>query len=563
MKKLLALTIICILSSLSTYASSFILEIGICKVEFNILPTFDRTVELKSVISYSYTNLTPPDKICLNVPETVEYNSYKYTVTSIAKFGLNNCPPTLSLPKTISSIGGLAFGNEITKLTISEENPYYCFIDGIIYDKAKTEVVACLRDVKSAFLPNTVKEVSDSAFYGCALEMIVLPDNVERLGVAAFRECKNLHEVNLPKSLLKIREACFQSSGLESIVIPGKINEIESHTFYNTHLKNIDIPEGVVNIGSHAFAQSELSSVILPNSLVVIGPSAFYETLITEIELPTKITVIENGTFCRSKLKTMHIPASICKIDYNAFSGCSDLETVIFDGEYCDFGYNVFSGCPSLNTVILPNKATDISDSMFEGCTALQEIKLPSSCNKIGYGAFSRCNSLSSIEFSSDLTSIGTEAFAYCDALSKVEFPKGLEKIWQNAFSESRIVELHLPESLSYIAKNAFSNCKVQSIYCCWENPPTFENIWCEWNYEYSSLYVPIGTDLKYKSTYPWHQFYKISEYDNSGINDVTAESPRTIIEMYDLQGRNVSSEYKGVMIIKYSDGTTTKYINN
>jgi hypothetical protein len=562
MKKLLLLTICCIISSISTYAYSFILKIGICEVKFTILPTFDRTVELSSVMSYEYNNLTPPNEICLNIPISVEYNSHTYTVTSIAKYALRLCPPKLYIPKTISNIGTLPFGDDITMLAIDEENPYFKCIDGIIYDKSETEAVTCLRNVKTALLPNTITAVRDSAFYGSSLETISLSEKVERLGDAAFKECENMHKIILPESILQIGSSCFMRSGIESIVLPSQISEIKSETFHYTPLKDIIIPECVTNIGSHAFANSELTNIILPKSLGTIGSSAFYETPLTEIELPSGIRSIDDDAFCRSKLKSVNIPASVNKIGYNAFCACVDLEKVIFEGEYCDFGHGTFGWCESLNIVNLPSNTLIISDGMFEGCSALKEIKLPSSCTTISYGAFKGCSSLSNIEFPSSMTSIGSEAFAHCDALDKIDLPKNLEKIWQSAFDESRIVELRLPESLTYIAKNAFSNCKIQSIYCGWNIPPTFENIWCEWNYKYSNLYVPIGSEQKYKSTYPWHQFYNITEFESSGIDDITEESSRRTSHIFNIQGQSVSSEYKGIIIIKYSDGATVKLVN-
>lgn len=562
MKKFLVVIIGCIIGIIPNYAQSFTLKIGICDVEFNTLPTFDRTVEITKVKSYTYNDQTPAENIRLNVPETIEYKSHAYTVTSIARYAFDLCPPILYLPKTISYIGTIPFGNGLTNLIIDAENPYYRCIDGIVYNKTETEVVACLQNVKNAVLPNSIIAIRDSAFYGSSLETVVLPKKVEILGDAVFKECKNLHKINLPESVLQMGSSCFMSSGIESIVIPLHISEIKPETFCYTPLKDIVIPEGVTSIGSRCFTKSELTNIVLPKSLVNLGSSAFSETPLSEIQLPSGITTIENGAFETSKLKSVYISASVNKVGDYAFAGCADLEKVIFEGEYCDFGRGAFGRCRSLNMVNLPNTPF-IAESMFEGCSTLKEIKLPSACTAIAYRAFKGCSSLSNIEFPSSITFIGPEAFAHCDALCRIDLPQNLENIWQSTFEDSRIVELRLPESLSYIAENAFSDCKIQSIYCEWNIPPTFGNIWCDWNYKYSNLYVPIGAEKIYMSIYPWHKFYNITEHEISGIVDVGEESSRRISHMYDFHGRSISSEYKGIMIIRYSDGKISKFINN
>ena len=60
-------------------------------------------------------------------------------------------------------------------------------------------------------------------------------------------------------------------------------------------------------------------------------------------------------------------------------------------------GYNAFSGCSGLQSIEIPNSVTRIGDSAFVNCSSLQSIEIPNSVTYIGYNAFSGCSGLSSL----------------------------------------------------------------------------------------------------------------------------------------------------------------------
>ncbi len=58
------------------------------------------------------------------------------------------------------------------------------------------------------------------------------------------------------------------------------------------------------------------------------------------------------------------------------------------------------------------------------------------------------------------VTVIGSYAFYHYENLKDITLPSSLQVIKEQAFSCTRLNEIHLPKSLEYIGKNAFSNCK-------------------------------------------------------------------------------------------------------
>ena len=49
---------------------------------------------------------------------------------------------------------------------------------------------------------------------------------------------------------------------------------------------------------------------------------------------------------------------------------------------------------------------------------------------------------------------------------------------------------------------------------------------------------------------------------DESGIDIVISENERAEIARYNLQGQKVSEDYQGMVIVRYSDGSTKKLLN-
>lgn len=128
-----------------------------------------------------------------------------------------------------------------------------------------------------------------------------------------------------------------------------------------------------------------------------------------------------------------------------------------------------------VTTVKLPNSIIAIGDSAFEG-SRLSNLEFNSrNCKRIGDKAFYRCNALKSINLTNSgapspdtnqtsIEEIGAEAF-YDSGITEIVLPDTLKKIYGGCFAESdlKTVDLSAVDNPLEIAEYAFYNCDLNS----------------------------------------------------------------------------------------------------
>ncbi len=182
-------------------------------------------------------------------------------------------------------------GHILAEFKVSPDNIYFsdngnCLIEkqsktlivacknSVIPDDGSVEIIGdsafyCLKPVNPIVIPDCIKRIEYHAFAGCnVFECIVLPKNLEYLGVGAFEACSSLKSVDL-NGFTKVPESAFSGA--------SALSEIKGLEY-------------VTEIGRSAFnACNCLTSVCFGTSLESIGKHAFAGT-------PWKATVYYSGT---------------------------------------------------------------------------------------------------------------------------------------------------------------------------------------------------------------------------------------------------------------------------
>lgn len=234
---------------------------------------------------------------------------------------------------------------------------------------------------------------------------------------------------------------------------------------------------------------------------------------------------------------------SVTEIGESAFSGCTGLTSVSIPNSVTYIGCDAFSGCTGLTSVSIPNSVTCINLGAFSGCSGLTSVNIPNAVTYIGIHTFSGCSGLTSIVIPNSVTYIGNYAFRNCSSLTSISIPISVTSIESNAFQGcSNLISVSIPNSVTSIGREAFLGCKnLQSIYCMHKVPLECNPSFSAENYMNATLYVLVGTRDAYEKVEPWRNFWKIKEYDFSGVDDITIEDYSDCpVEIYNLSGVKV-----------------------
>ena len=306
------------------------------------------------------------------------------------------------------------------------------FYNGLPVVGIYTDVFYNNAALKSIFLPNTIEVIGRATFRDCtALEHIILPDNIKDIGEDAF---ENTAYYNNPNNweqcdpwgrVLYIGNHLIEARGVtgEYAVREGTIT-IAAEAFYGCEgLTGITIPDGVKTIGDRAFEYCRaLADISIPDSVTSIGYDVFNDTAYYKDE-----NNWEDGA--------LYIGNHLIDVD-DDFAGAftvRDGTMTIATGTLYGGSSNAFARCDSLASVTLPDSIKSIGPGAFYGCTSLKEINIPDSVTTIGMGAF-ESSALESISIPDSVTSPLLGTFYGCDSLKNVVIGNNVPYIGNQAF---------------------------------------------------------------------------------------------------------------------------------
>lgn len=173
---------------------------------------------------------------------------------------------TIFIPKGVTKIEGasgrsdLSWGtfancSSLTEFEVDDENLFYKSINGILFSKDETELVAypAGKQNRKYSIPNSVTTIGKCAFDSCEnLTNIIIPDSVTDINGCAFQRCTDLVEITIPKSTTQLGwETFMDCTGLETVIIYEGITELSLYSFAGcSNLKSVFIPQSVTVIGS-------------------------------------------------------------------------------------------------------------------------------------------------------------------------------------------------------------------------------------------------------------------------------------------------------------------------
>lgn len=334
LKKVIFAIVIIIAVSLSCYFSVRTVQKDTFEYEQNggsafTLTKFSNTgfittldIDFVSTLEYDREN---PD---VNTNFTVIKDETK-PVSSVGAYALN-CDEkvqVINIGAGVDYVDPKAFYScwALRAIEVDENNPNYCDIDGVLYNKDKTEIICrpCdhdtylaekyghakydenggriepapedanyeqyVRDVMTFVIPSSVEKIGQLCFNYANMKTVYIPEGVKTIETLGFFEIPLLENVYSYKSETPVADSHYVSD--EAL---GKV--------YNS------LPEGLEYIGSDAFSYNQaMTYVYIPESVTYIGHHAFWDTVYKEgdeLRGVAKIEVAASEDDFKSKVET-------------------------------------------------------------------------------------------------------------------------------------------------------------------------------------------------------------------------------------------------------------------
>ena len=324
---------------------------------------FDGCGSLNITVDESNIYYSDMDGVLFNDDKTeiIEYAKDKIqpeyiipsSVKRIGEYVFRSCSglTNVTIPDSVTSIKRRTFvGCGSLNISVSQGNQNYSDIDGVLFNKDKTEIIEYTKDkIQSEYS---------------------IPDSVTSIGSYAFEDCTDLKSVIIPNGVTSIGDWAFHScSGLTGVIIPDSITRIGDQAFGYCGSLNITVDEGNLSY-------SDIDGVLFNKDK-------------TEIIEYTK----DNIQYEYS------IPDSVTSIRRYAFEDCTGLKSVIIPNGVTIIGSSAFDNCTGLTSITIPNSVMSIDNCAFQNCTGLKSIMIGNGLTSIGDSAFNICDSLTDVYY--------------------------------------------------------------------------------------------------------------------------------------------------------------------
>lgn len=235
-------------------------------------------------------------------------------VTEVGAYALN-CDEkvkVINIGEGVEKIDPKAFYScwALQTIEVDENNPNYCDVDGVLYNKDKTVIICrpCDHDTYLAEKYGYAKYDEN----GFRIEPLPEDENYEQY-------VKDVLTFVVPSSVETVGELCFNYANMKNVYLPEGLERIETLGFYEipllenvysyraetavteSHFTSEDVlgevylslPEGLEYIGSDAFSCNRaMNYIYIPESVTHIGHHAFWDTVYKEGDALVGINVI-------------------------------------------------------------------------------------------------------------------------------------------------------------------------------------------------------------------------------------------------------------------------------
>ncbi len=215
-----------------------------------------------------------------------------------------------------------------------------------------------------------------------------------------------------------------------------------------------------------------ITSDTMPYTVSLVRGDA---SLSGDIEIPESVeyndivysvtAIGDTAFFHESSITSITVPNTVTSVGERAFYDCRGIRGLVYND-------NILMCVPYLSSSVIsvPEGIKTIHRDAFIDHYNLSTLTIPSSVTDIGSYTFRNCTNLSTVNFNA-IDCNATRAFVSLESLTTLNFASNVTRISDSiCFFCSNLVDLVLPDSLTYIGKCAFLNCVLPSTITIPEN---------------------------------------------------------------------------------------------
>ena len=337
------------------------------------------------------------------------------------------------IPASVERVSGLFNDcDALAEVIVASDNPYITVKDGVVYDRAMTQIMDLLIPIEGEFvIPEGVEKILSGAFYNAGVTKLVCPSSLKVIEEGTFFSCSNLKELVLNDGLeyLSGFQAC---RALERITIPTTVQTMSNAFWECSSLREVSFAPNSNCTEIHGcFSSTLITEFVIPASVMRFSTNFQHCTYVHYIieegnqgdfEMPSNGL---SGVLELADDEVFHAPHFDLHDQYVNVTGIvaspnhplyTSKDGVLYNKEMTEIIY-VPKGITGI--VEIPDTVTDI-DAAFSWCNQLTGVILPEGITRLEARAFLGCRSLLQITIPGTLTFIGENAFFSCESLSVI-----------------------------------------------------------------------------------------------------------------------------------------------
>ena len=481
---------------------------------------------------------------------------------------------TIYIGKSVKEIDGKAFFTcrTLKQIIVDEENEYYSDIDGVLYNKDKTEIICYpmnhpqyLRekfgyndtiwadnennlefraryeaDVLTYVLPKTVETIGELAFYDLPIAALYMPEGLKRIETMAITKNWWMTDIySYESSTAEEGETGFSAiSKLSGVYksLPDGLEYIGSDAMsYNRVCQYLRIPSSVKYIGHHAFwdcvekidgnlsgykvinismTEEEFDAIEIGNNWLPQYDNGLLDKKV-ELVFGAEKVYDEPVTYTEKEDGTFEITAVTNRENKKEFSTDADGKVVT------SIARHPFKWDESIETVYIGKDVKELRGESFVNLRALKQFIVDEQNENF-------C-AVDGVLYTKDMKTLLCCPKAYKND-KEFKVPETVEVISRSAFSDCKFEKILLPEGLKRIESMAFlkaenlkeiNSYKGETVYA--SLPEGLEFIGLDaFNYASGLTYLYIPSSVKEIGAYSFCYCAKIDEEGNKiGVTEV------------------------------------------